>query len=253
MKLLMPLLLIAVAAVAAQDRVATLPDGSKVVLKADGTWSPVQTPTAASPSATPPLSAVPTPSPQSMRSVIADDPEHTFSILVGLGDKLKKSEFETEAQFRKRIQQLADTTRVSTAAGRRLSDTVYFFRNLAKYDAERQEFTFNSYYFLMGGGGRAQSGPSVKMVKRAAYGWIDDTRFEIPPISMPAAKAQATKPSLLVAVYGLPVEANRYAMGLSISLVPRHIVVFDITTGEIFAEQALEGLLDPTDVDILKL
>lgn len=176
-----------------------------------------------------------------MSGVIPDEPETAFLAVVGLKNDLKKSEFETEVAYLERVAKLARETRVSTAAGRTLADSVFFLRDFATYDAEHSEFKFDTmkmYVESVVGTARKRK-YTVGIVRRSNGYWTDDIGFEIPRVTMPADKARTVKPALTVAIWGTPVDEHWDSQVSRVEIVPSRLVVFDITTGEVFAEKKL--------------
>lgn len=222
--------------VLSQDRIATLPDGTKVTIRADGTWSAVATP---SPTPSKPI--------RSMKGVIPDNPSDTLAAMARVAAKFEKDEFETERQYLERLALLAKDTRVQTAAGRTLADTVFFFSNVGRYDAESQSFSF--YDLTLGLYKMNRRPPWVKFVARQFRSWMSDDDLKVPSIRMPPEKAQQTKSSLNIAVYGLPVAVDNS----SVSIVVKRFIVFDMMTGDILAEAegSFRHLFDQKGSDII--
>ena len=219
---------ICVQAARAQDQVVTLTDGTRVVLKPDRTWEPV------------PEAKAPQSSGKSMLNVAPDTLTETFAAVQKLDRELKKSEFESEDQYLERIGKLTYNTRVATAGGRKLSETVFFFRDLASYDAERQRFVFSTMPIYLNNRRYGVKGPNyaLSFVTRRYGKWYDNTlKLEIHQLSMTGEDAQAAKPTLTVAVYGVPVGYEWSEKQSEVMLAPRRIVVFNLSTGEIYSEQ----------------
>lgn len=185
---------------------------------------------------------------QSMSGVFPDEPREVFLKMMAVTDKktLAKDEFETEDQYLDRLAKFAGETPIKTAPGRTLKDTVFFLNagdDVAKYDAEAHEFRFDAVkLFLRSMPPTGTKEYTFELVRRSYGEWAPDLMLgmRIPSVRMLPDQARLAKPSLTIAFYGLPVGYDWNSTRSTVSLWARRVVVFNMTTGEIYSDQAIK-------------
>jgi hypothetical protein len=203
-----------------QDINATSEDGKRVILKPNGTWTyvvPLQTGQAQ-------LKPEDVESSKSKRNLISDDPIAVGKFFPTIERKISKSQFETEAEYGKRILDFLKNTKFK---GKPLDQLVFVDDLYSIYDAESERFvaTVSSIKVLSG------TTESFVILTKQRYGiynkYEDLFGFDISP-----KEAQKIKPNLRVAIYGFPVRFEDYNNRLYIA--PLKIEVFNNETGEIY-------------------
>lgn len=219
------------------QQIATLPDGTKVVLNPDKTWT-----LHPNPSPLPTQSSLP--QKLDLKS-LSDDPDELFDTVNGISKQFYKSEFETERQYLARIEKLSTDTKIPST-GHRLSEVVIAVGGLARYDAENSTFTFDTGSFFRKstlGGWATKTRKyhfSIELCERSSFGGWSTSILgpRAPTVGMPAEKARDLKHLLRLAMFGTPVGFTR-GEGGSYTLkffVTRVVAIHDVT-GEIYGER----------------
>lgn len=203
-----------------QDRTATTDDGKKVILRPDGTWAPVVVV-----NEVPPIKGE-----LNLKTVAFAD---ASEMAARLEKVFAKSEFETEAEYMKRIEKLAKDTSYS-AAGPTVYNTIIVTDTGVNYDAEKRAFTFYAPQSIQ------LKVPNVLAMltykKRSRWGWTSGYPAPgiIPDLPMSPEKAKVEKQNIRIGVEGIPVEGN--TRGTQLGLFPRRIIVFNAETKQIYSE-----------------
>ncbi len=152
------------------------------------------------------------------------------------GADLKKSEFESKAEYLARIIKWA-RNRVNPSTKRPLSETVFVFNDVASYDAEKREFTIAAPFADMEMLRLQRERQAIHVIKFVQYTdsgfWADIRRPRSLTIEAMPEVAKSIKSRIALAVYGIPVASDYDAMILS--FLPLKTVAFNTQTGEIYA------------------
>jgi hypothetical protein len=192
---------------------ATTEDGKKVVLKSDKTWEYVIE--------SPKKETVN----QSTGNFSVDNIEDVKKFSKSISQEVKKSEFETEDQYIKRLTKLANEKQFN---GKPIKQIAFLTEALSfNYSAEDE--TFNVGVFGQSGG--------VTFVSRNRSGRfsrdIISGRFNMSP-----EKAKELKPLMETIILGFPVGSD-----YQLDVVPIQIIVRNKNTGEVYFNNALDNFL----------
>lgn len=195
--------------------------------------------TIAQPTATVTPKPAPSPTPpvklDKLDPTVIDDIADIARWVEQLKDDLAKSEFETVAQYKARIEKLAiQTTNPKTK--RQLDQTFLVVKWNADYDAETGRFLFRDNLLHS----------RVDVCEWQLNQWLLQT-VEPPSYTVDATKAREIKPDLRIAFTGTPVQAR----SLRLCIVPDRYVIFNEKTNEIYKVDELR-IFDPQDNGILK-
>lgn len=163
--------------------------------------------------------------------VVPDDPKEVGEFYRTIKDTFEKSEFETKAEFEKRVYKEVSEIKYKDKL---IASTLFILNTNLSYDAETQEFS-----------GRFSTPEEIpyknpfklnlKSIRNGAYSYFDEIiKFKLAP-----EQARRVKPNLKVAVYGFPV-SYRESVSTWLDFVPLSFKVFDVTTGEIYFAKTIE-------------
>jgi hypothetical protein len=203
-----------------QDINATTEDGKRVILKPNGTWTyvaPLQTDQAQ-------LKPENVESSKSKRNLTSDDPIAIGKFFPTIEKEISKREFETEAEYGKRILDFLKNTKFK---GKPLDQVVFVDDLYVIYDAESQRFIATLVSIKVSSG----TTDAFVILAKQQYG-IYSKYKEIFGFNMPPKEAEKAKPNLRVAIYGFPVRFEDSQNSLYIA--PLKIEVFNNETGEIY-------------------
>jgi hypothetical protein len=224
--------------------IATTEDGRKVILKADKTWEyEIE-------SSKNELNQVIQKS-QTIKTLqmpfIGNNLAEVTDFIDSIKDKIEKSEFETEAQYRNRIKKLVAETKFENKL---LNEIVFVTTPKFYFNAEKQTFniSFSDLKFEIESKTVRQSkfkDYSLQISKRRAlFDNFDYTAF-FPEIifNMSPQRAKEVKQNLRVAIYGSPVKVHGY-INAALYFVPMKYIVFNSITGEIYSEIIEKDLIN---------
>lgn len=207
------------------EQILTDNTGKKIRILADGKWEYViEKPVSSEPS----------------KGIVADDRQALAALLTKHRDQLKKSEFETESEFSKRLKEfLASVT--NPVSGKSLSEATVIIDGADNYNAETQTFSFSYGAYRIKQIGIEEKVDFDFVERRSSY-WFSFTsmwmgaglRFKIEP-----KKASEIKADLAIAVIGWPVNIDHgyiasESSSHTISIAPRRYIVFNKKTGEVY-------------------
>jgi hypothetical protein len=203
-----------------QDINATTEDGKRVTLKPNGTWTyvaPLQTDQAQSKPEN-------VESSKSRRNLTSDDPIAIGKFFPTIEKEISKSEFETEAQYGKRILDFLKNTKFK---GKPLDQVVFVDDLHPIYDAESGRFVATVSSIKVSSG----TTESFVILTKQQYG-VYRKYEDLFGFDMPSKEAEKVRSNLRVAIYGFPVRFEDYKNRLYIA--PLKIEVFNNETGEIY-------------------
>lgn len=203
-----------------QDINATTEGGKRVILKPNGTWTyvaPLQTDQAQ-------LKPENVESSKSKRNLISDDPIAVGKFFPTIEKEISKSEFETEAEYGKRILDFLKNTKFK---GKSLDQVVFIDDLYLIYNAESERFIASLASIKVSSG----TTDAFVILTERQYG-IYNKYKDVFSFKMSPKEAEKVKPNLRVAIYGFPVRFEDYQNRLYIA--PLKIEVFNIETGEIY-------------------
>lgn len=198
-----------------QNETVTDSKGRKIVLKADKTWE--FQPVISEPAVT------------VGKEIIKPDSVGTIAKILNDNEiTLKKSEFETESEYLKRLATLLTNTK-NPATGKSLDQSVFAFSGVAQYDAENQEFKFSPWMTRFQDD---KTSAAIRFVKRGKFGnWDEVLSITAPNFKSSPDSAKAIKPDLVLLVWASPVEVSRFRFNLLV----KKTAAYNTRTGEIYA------------------
>jgi hypothetical protein len=207
-----------------QTMEATTTDGRKVILNPDKTWSFKVEPQKTSQV----LSKMPIP--------FTGDSLVKVTELAETLTNLKKSEFETEEQYKTKLRNLIRETKFGD---KKIEEIVFVFDSGFRYNAENQKFNLSTIFIkiedIMSVPNQKYGEYRIRLIgEKNDYGFSNLYRdFEL---KMLPDKAQEVKDNLRLAIYGFPVEVRAYK-NADLDFAPLRYVVFNNKTGEIYLDQ----------------
>lgn len=150
---------------------------------------------------------------------------------------LDKSEFETEKQYIARIRKFTKETKYFHS-DRTLAETAVVFTEPLEYDAEEQTFSLvlSMLFLVSEKPKKARFGVYGAMLTKRGNGYwstFSDTG-NFPQMKIPPEKAKELKNDLRFAVIGFPVSLQA-SVNAQITLIPTEYIIFNKTTGDIYA------------------
>lgn len=209
--------------VMAQDDTAIDSRGRKIVLKPDKTWEYAS----AQPSPLYPIHGKP---------IVGHDLARLARLVEAKG--LKKSEFETEKEYRDRVKAWAQLT-TNPQTGLPLSNTVLVLDGVTTYDAETQRMSVSGYEvarrtnYLVAYSNRYVLSAELRLVEWTNHDWAEKPFAHKLSFTMSPGQAKSVKPDLSLAIYGTPVTATTEGVP-KLLLVPAKYVLFDRTSGDVY-------------------
>lgn len=200
-------------AVVGQNIIATTDGGEKVILKPDKTWE----------YAVKPKTVAQTNDRQGF--------DNAFEFAKNNFDKIKKSEFETEAEYKKRLAEFYKPLQKE-------NEFSFIARpSLFTYDAEERSF-----YVLI-----FKADSKTRLVDRT-FGLYTSAaiRFNFP---IDPAEAAKIKDQVEFIVYGFPVDFYPGGFLNELQVLPSRVEIKDKTTGKIYFEHKQSNFLAATDID----
>jgi hypothetical protein len=191
----------------------TTEDGKKVVLKSDKTWEYViESPKKETAN-------------QSTGSFSVDNIEDVKKFSKSISQEVKKSEFETEDQYIKRLTKLANEKQFN---GKPIKQIAFLIEPLSfDYLAEGQTFNVTVYGESNG----------VTFVDRDRYGSFSRNSIRR-DFNMSPEKAKELKPLMEIIILGFPVRSD-----YRLEAVPTQMIIRNKNTGEVYFNTALDNSL----------
>jgi hypothetical protein len=190
---------------------ATTEDGKKVVLKSDKTWEYVIE--------SPKKETVN----QSTGNFSVDNIEDVKKFSKSISQEVKKSEFETEDQYIKRLTKLANEKQFN---GKPIKQIAFLAKTVLYYSAENQTFDITVF------GGE----DDITFVDRSRD-YFSRT-FTRRHFNMSPEKAKELKPLMETIILGFPVRSDYL-----LEVVPTQIIVRNKYTGEVYFNNGLDNFL----------
>lgn len=215
MKNLLPLFILILAFTAFGQIEATTTDGKKVILKKDGTWEYVVEKLKNEVKAT--------------NKIEADNYSDVLSFSRNLIPETKKSEFETESEYKIRLRKFVKEKQFN---GKPIAEICFDAKPLVfYYKAESQRFTATFYglEYL----DRSYSSFSMKTL---------DFDFSMSP-----ENAKTAKPLIKFFIFGFPVENNASGIGI----VPTRIIAVNSDSNEIYLDKKIENFLSEKEYQLV--
>lgn len=178
---------------------------------------------------------------------IIGDTEDSIAETIGPG-LYEKSEFESKAEYIKRIKAWIAKTLYPSSRPLNESVLIYSRSDMVRYDAEERQFDI-SFYRVLRYPLRESENQRIEIVRWDGSSW--ESIFSLPSLSFKAEPqvAKIIKPLISVAVYGAPVSGN--TTGRRIKFVPSRIVAFNRETDEIYAIRELPNYFEPANIQDL--
>lgn len=154
-------------------------------------------------------------------------------------DKLAKSEFETESEYKIRLKKYVQETNFVDSA-KKLDEIVLVAIPSAYYDAEMKCFFMMPFMFKY----ENSSQETINIVDRKTgiFPRFSEKRDSL-QLHMSAEKAKTIKESLQLAIYGFPVVKDGIYSDSTLFFVPSKYVFFNSETGEIYGTQDTPNFL----------